>query len=375
MMTSLDIKNFKCFADLRVSFGKLTLLTGFNAGGKSSAMQPLLLLAQAMRCSTFPGQLVLNGPLVRLGTVGDVLPKNATQSNILFSVADTTEEVTWTTSARASDRHLNVVDLHRKSVDSGIETSQQSSADHQSTVGRSLIQLSYLSAVREGAADTYPMPDSLPQGVANVGADGRFAAYWYDKCVDDEIPVTRMHPNEPANSLRKQLDAWFATLFPGGQANVQHIAQASLENLQFRLTDIGAWQRPANVGYGFTYAFPILVALLTASEGQLVLIDSPEAHLHPSAQSKMGRLLAHFAATGVQVVAETHSDHLLNGVRLAVKESLLSADALRLHYFGGASEGQHGVQSLTIDRAGRIDSWPDGFFDQAEKDLTRLSGW
>ncbi len=376
MINSLVIENFKCFENLRVSFGALTLLTGFNAGGKSSTVQPLLLLAQAYRVSIAAEQLMLNGPLVRLGTVGDILPANTSHSRIAFSVADTQEEVTWTASARAGDRHLEVAELRSRSLNnsmSGIYVDGR--PDSACAIFQSLLKLSYLSAVREGTGDAFPMPEAFNQGVVDVGIDGRFAPYWYDKFADDEVPTARRHPNQPASSLRKQLDAWFATLFPGGRANVQHIPQVSLESLQFRLTDIGAWQRPANVGYGFTYAFPILVALLTASEGQLILIDSPEAHLHPLAQSQMGRLLAHFAAAGVQIIVETHSDHLLNGARLAVKDGLLSSGALVVNFFSGASDTGHGVRSLAVDRDGRIDSWPDGFFDQSEKDLARLSGW
>ena len=105
------------------------------------------------------------------------------------------------------------------------------------------------------------------------------------------------------------------------------------------------------------------------------MIDSPEAHLHPSAQSQMGRLLARFAAAGVQILVETHSDHLLNGARLAVKERVLPHTALQIHFFTGATKEGHGVVSPTLDSNGRIDEWPDGFFDQSEKDLSRLTDW
>jgi predicted ATPase len=141
------------------------------------------------------------------------------------------------------------------------------------------------------------------------------------------------------------------------------------------MTDIDAWRRPANVGYGFTYVFPILIALLTAKEGQLLIIDSPEAHLHPSAQSQMGRMLGIFAATGVQIIVETHSDHLLNGARLAVKSGNLSPSELVIHFFTGITEKGHGVVSPSIDKNGQLSDWPEGFFDQSEKDLTQLAGW
>jgi predicted ATPase len=141
------------------------------------------------------------------------------------------------------------------------------------------------------------------------------------------------------------------------------------------LSDVGEWRRPANVGFGLSYVFPILVALLVAQEEQIVVIDSPEAHLHPSAQSQMGQLLAHFAAAGVQILVETHSDHLLNGVRLAVKDKVLGHEGAQIHFFTGATEESHGVISPSLDADGSVSEWPAGFFDQADKDLSRLTGW
>lgn len=373
MINTLEIENYKCFSDLRISFGALTLLTGFNAAGKSSAIQPLLLLAQALRGppgTNFP----LNGPLVRLGTMGDVVPSDTTKSGIRFQVANEDEEITWTASASAGDRYLRLVETSLRSLHSSSDADARWPSP-EDAVWRSLAGLSYISAVREGTADAYPMPETADENLVDVGVDGRFAAYWYGKYADDEVASDRRHPSEPALSLRKQLDTWLATLFPGAQANVQHVPQLSLESLQFRVSDIGAWRRPANVGYGFTYAFPIVVALLVAAKGQVVVIDSPEAHLHPFAQSQMGRLLAHFASAGVQVIAETHSDHLLNGARLAVKDGTLATDEMHIHFFTGANASGHGVLSPSIDREGRLSDWPEGFFDQAEKDLARLSGW
>ena len=77
--------------------------------------------------------------------------------------------------------------------------------------------------------------------------------------------------------------------------------------------------RPTSVGFGIAYVLPVLVALLSANEKYMVIIENPEAHLHPRGQVAMGELIARAAAAGVQVIVETHSDHVLNGVRLAVK--------------------------------------------------------
>lgn len=375
MITSLEIENFKCFANLRLRFGALTLLTGYNAGGKSSAVQPLLLLAQAARVRTFTQNVALNGPIVRLGTVGDVLPANVSPSSLVFKVANENIEHTWRATARAGERQFEVREAPCPSADAVDESSIDSQCSAKNDLFQTIAALSYLSAMRIGPEDAYPTPESFEDSVVDVGVDGRYAPYWYDRFVDNEVPEARRHPQEAASSFRKQFDAWLSTLFPNAQTNVQHNPQLSLYGLQFRISEFGAWRRPANVGYGFSYAFPVLVALLAAEVGQVVVIDSPEAHLHPFAQSQMGRLIAHFAAAGVQVIVETHSDHLLNGLRLAVKDSVLSPNDLHVHFFTGTSDSGHGVLSLNVDREGRIANWPEGFFDQSERDLARLSGW
>ncbi len=73
---SVSMEGFKCFDNLRLELGRLTLVTGFNGGGKSTALQPLLLVSQALRLANLE-VLPLNGPLVRLGTAGDISAKHS----------------------------------------------------------------------------------------------------------------------------------------------------------------------------------------------------------------------------------------------------------------------------------------------------------
>ena len=238
-----------------------------------------------------------------------------------------------------------------------------------------LEQLVYLSAVRSGPLDAFPIPDRVDRKAPDVGIDGRYASYWYHELADSEVSPDKCVSADEGVTFRRQVDAWLNRLAPGANANVQAISAVSELALQFRLSSTGEWRRPANVGYGLTYAFPILVALLAARPGDVVVIDSPEAHLHPQAQSRMGTMLATFATAGVQLLVETHSDHVLNGARLAVKDGIVASENLSLLFFSGASSDGHGVTSLRIDGQGRIDEWPDGFFDQGDKDVSRLVGW
>jgi CRISPR-associated Cas5-like protein len=369
----VDIANFKCFEHLRLALTDLTLLTGFNAGGKSSAIQPLLLLAQSLRTARQVNRFPLNGVLVQLGTAGDVLPSDRPSMNapstVKISVSGEGALNSWELTGRAGDRHL---DASTPAIDGVVGSQPTEKSDSTKLLDR-IANLSYLSAVRAGSSDAFPIPDSVLLSAADVGIEGQFGPYWYDQLVDSEVVERRRYPGEKATTFRKQADAWLGSLFPGAQVSVQLVSQISQLSLQFRLSEIAAWRRPANVGYGLSYAFPIIAALLAATDGQLIIIDSPEAHLHPSAQSQMGRMLAQFAAAGIQIIVESHSDHLLNGVRLAVKEKTLSAGSLAIHFFTGVSKEGHGVVTPVIDIGGRINEWPVGFFDQSEIDLSRLS--
>lgn len=356
-ISAIGLEGFKCFDQLRIELGRLTLVTGFNGSGKSTALQPLLLIAQALRFGGDSG-LPLNGPLAKLGTAGDIAPIDSERPTRIFAESDE-GILSYTPSLQAGDRILQL-----RSPPDGLSRPK---------IRNALATLSFIGAVRLGPEDAFPIPDR--HDFPDVGQDGRYAPYWYDRLVDEDVDEKRLHPNIAASTFRKQLDAWLGALFPGAEANVQNAAALSQMNLQFRLSALGAWRRPSNIGYGLTYAFPILVALLAASDDQVLLIDSPESHLHPYAQSQMGRILASFARAGVQIVVETHSDHLLNGVRLAVRDQLLEPTDVRIHFFQGPEGAEHGVTSPRLGKGGEIYEWPEGFFDQNEKDLSRLAGW
>ena len=363
---TLEIKGFKCFESLRMPLRPLTLFTGYNGAGKSTAIQPMLLLAQGARLRSWSankpdGKLPLNGDLVRLGSSGDVLRTGSKSNRTRFVVSSNDQSVEVSLIGKAGDRVL--------------ESQTDVAKGDASFVGARMERLVHLSAVRSGPSDAFPIPDRSYSGLPDVGVDGRYASYWYHELADNVVDEPKMRPDNEGTTFRRQVDAWLDFLAPGASANVQGLAAASSLALQFSLSGSNDWKRPANVGYGLTYAFPVLVALLAAEPGDIVSIDSPEAHLHPRAQSHMGRMLAHFAAAGVQLLIETHSDHVLNGARLAVRDQVLPHDQIQLLFFGGAREGEHGVITPKLDKTGRIDAWPEGFFDQSEADIADLAGW
>ena len=105
----------------------------------------------------------------------------------------------------------------------------------------------------------------------------------------------------------------------------------------------------------------------------MFIVENPEAHLHPSGQSRIGKFLARMAASGLQVVVETHSEHVINGVRIAtlVANDLLPGDAI-INYFSVQNKKVE-VEEITIKPDGDLTSWPVGFFDQEQRDFAEMT--
>jgi predicted ATPase len=389
MLTQIKIQNFKCFDNLLLPLGRLTMLSGFNAAGKSTALQSLLLLTQALRSTIVTPELPLNGPIVRLGTPGEVL--NSGIGNIIFGIEDEQTSIEWEMQAedRAKGNAFQILRIElrnkdgrkkyeRNSLSCLLSFLPQGSDETAIQLVNGVRDIIFLSAVRIGTADVFPSPDDPSPVHADVGKEGQYAPWWFQRLSYDDVDESRRQISEEATTLRRQFNAWANQLFPKAQATATILERTNLVRLELRIGDIGDYRRPSNIGYGLTYAFPVIVAGLLAKKDQILIIDSPEAHLHPMGQSQMGRFLAQVAAAGVQVIIETHSDHVLNGIRLAVRDNIINSDKVALHFFnhgGAVNDDISRVTSPLIDRLGNLSEWPVGFFDQSEKDLSQLAGW
>ena len=382
ILDAIELRNFKCYEALDLPCAALTVLTGYNAAGKSTALQALLLLTQALRVAASDRELPLNGDFVSLGSEGDVLRHGATEQSFSIGVRAADERISWTFGSRKVRSSRGLVPLraleYREGGGAGVAAGRNPTriwparSGSKSTLA-TLRNAAYLGAARAVPLDCFPVPRTA-RPVGDVGAAGEFAPYWYLEAADEDVDVARRRAHDDGGTVRAQLDAWLGELFPGARASADRLSPDAPIRLSFSLSTTSPWERPANVGFGLSYAFPMLVALLTRETGSILVVDSAEAHLHPRAQSAVGRLLGQMAGAGLQIFVETHSDHLLSGIRLAVKDGLLQPDDVALHFVGqGGVPGQ--VTTLAVDKNGTVSDWPEGFFDQAENDLAILSGW
>ncbi len=362
MIHSLRLQNFKPFEERCLEFRPLTLLSGLNSTGKSSVLQALLLLRQSYHQGLLPNTgLALNGELVGIGTGKDALFEGAKEDSIGF-------DIIWADGNKGSWRF----NCNQEAEVLALASNAAPREVYKASLFGDNFQ--YLQAER-GPRAYLEMSNFQVLEHRQLGSRGEYTAHFLSNFGNQDIPNCRLsHHRAKSLSLQNQVEAWMGEVSPGTKIHLTENLNAGQVNLQYSY-GLSNNYRATNVGFGISYTLPIVVAILAAKPGTLLLIENPEAHLHPKGQSQMGQLLALAASCGVQVVIETHSDHVLNGICLAVHGGKLEPENVQLHFFRRQEQNGQSVTEVVsprIDRDGRIDRWPDGFFDQAEKDLMVL---
>lgn len=361
MIGFLGIRSFKRFISADLEFRRLTVLTGLNGTGKSTAIHALLLARQA--AERHDSQVVqLNGPYgLALGEALDVLHNEAARPEIEFLVGEGAVSYRYVFSL-PDERALNLVLATRPNVP---PPSLQGSGT----------AFAYLNAERLGPRDQLDVTAEEPDKIG-VGVRGEYTAQALAVNETMEVREPLRHPSTAEHgviTLRTQVESWASEIIRPIRINAQWPPGITASLIRFQEPGLLAEPiRPANVGFGFSYALPIIVATLLAPRDGLLIVENPEAHLHPAGQSRLGRFLARAAGSGIQVIIETHSDHIINGIRLStVEDRAASPGDVIMHFFG---EGERGEPTqIEINGRGGLSKWPTGFFDQTERDLGELS--
>lgn len=377
MITQIDLNYFKCFEVIKMPITNLTLLSGSNASGKSSFLQALVLLHQSVRENEWASRLMLNGETLRLGTVLDVVNKVHGRHKFDISIVDNENTFTWHFSGDRTEMSMAVdsVRIDDKVIDVPEKLFKLLPLDttgQNYSLSNTLEGMTYITAERLGPRDFYKLED--PWKVKTVGSVGEHAVSMLHSLRDQTVDHQLLIETEPPTLLR-QVEARMREFFPGCGMVVEPISKMNAVTLGLRTSNATDYHRPINVGFGLTQILPIIVATLAAKPGELILIENPEVHLHPAGQAMMGSYLSEVANAGVQIIIETHSDHVLNGIRRGVKKGLLKPEEVSLHFFRPPSEDLDQVVSPVLDSSGNIDSWPEGFFDQFDKDMNHFAGW
>jgi len=425
-ITSIAIEGFKSISQKQsIEVRPLTILAGANNSGKSSIMQPLLLLKQTLNASYDPGPLMLKGPNIKFTAADQLLSniggKHANTFSIGVTVDGDTELTTYFTKGEGTSFAIEQMTyrfddkIHRlyegmesDELLSGLTPSfQQSFRKLEASLIKLLEHLDqntmeshiHFTVTRNRCFLTITLsisPEPSGQDMANLATplslDTLVGGY-----VSQIIHLPGLRGNPERNYPISAVGSDFPGTFENYSASIIRQWQVSnakekLEKLNRDLIRLGLTGKVsavpindtevelrvtrslsskesttedtvsiADVSLGISQTLPVLVALHTANSKQLIYLEQPGIHLHPRAQSIMAEVLADAVLQGKHIVVETHSSLLLLGIQTLVAEGKLPPDLVKLHWFQQLADGSTQITSTDLDQTGAFGDWPEDF--------------
>lgn len=395
MLEYISFKNYKCLSGKPFALKNLNIFTGYNGRGKSSVIQAILMLSQSVKQADANGlqQLHVNGQFVKLGDFDELLYDDEDWSlEFIMKMHDAKRELKDVVLGyEMSANDFKVGTLHTCMIGGEDYFALPSAFEQETTVtkGRMLQQLPhylnelfdpknvhYVSANRMGPVSFVERKET-PE-YHSVGANGDMTIntlYTYKELVE---PIMNVKPDDgTAYALPEAAAQWIDYIMSGDKGAVavddgtdKNTGKKRSSVLRLDFVQKDRSYHAYNVGFGYSYILSIVVTALIAKAGNIVIVENPEAHLHPEAQLRLTELLAKLASRDVQVFIETHSEHVMNAIRLAVlkEEFDIRNDQVSVFFF----DNDYSKRDLFIERSGRINDWPSRFFDQYQRELAEI---
>lgn len=370
-MSYVNLNNFKCFDEQDFALGNLTLIAGANGAGKSTLIQALMLLRQSgMDKRTLLSEKVqLNGGLVNLRKAEEIRYFESEDADVTIVVED--NEISEPLEVVIKDAITGENTCDTEVSENLKEFEEKCSLFSEDTV--------YLAPDRVRPGEIQFRNSSFYNTDSRIGDKHGMnaAARLFDALSNDEEIGVEALDRVGNKKVVSNVSAWMSYIMDFNYSvNVSEQDKDHIK-MMYSITanDVPMEVSPFNMPFGNSSIFPIVVAIMTAPAGSLVVIENPEAHIHPKAQTKMGEFLAIAAENGIQVILETHSDHLLNGVRIAVKNGKLDENNVEVHYVYADKKNPmiHRTRHMQIHEDGSMEDWPIGFFDEWEDALRTLT--
>lgn len=370
MINSIYLKNFKAHAETNIDLGNLTIICGQNGVGKSSIIQSLLLLRQSHQKNRLTKGLDLNRPLCEIGSSQDALYQDAKDYFLEIGLKIENIDNHWRFEFNASKSDSTF--MKKLSSD---HPPQKKFINNCSLFTKNF---QYLSAARLSPRESYPKDDydvEINKQLSIEKGQGELVAHFLNHYRTKKVNSSLLNANSKYDELFAQTTAWEREISNNINIRVNLLGKG-FEILYYfdRKDDVHTNDFKAeNVGFGITYALPLIVAILAAEKDSLIIIENPEAHLHPHAQAKLTELMCLAAQAGIQIIIETHSDHIINGTLVACKKEQIEKENVKIWYFD-TDESTHAARAkeVNITEDIRLEDSPEGFFDQLGKDLRIL---
>ena len=376
MIKELQIQRFKGIRNTpKLQIGKINLLTGANGRGKSSLCQVLLTLAQTWDAEAFDALLTNQGKWLGLGSYADVHYAYDSDSTIVFQIqTDDAKDYSFKlqydqsrakpTLIELANVEVNGVSIMDNSGNSMGDFNSDFNSDFDVSLSRltdypslmALRNIHYVSASRLAASYREPLDESA------------------EKLRPDGSNVLSVLWNHRETGCLKELEDLMNGILDGAKIHFDISANELVFTLNSAKDDM--LFKPVNVGYGHGYILSVIATLLIAKENDTLIVENPEAHLHPAAQAKLMNVVIDYAnRKNLQVFIETHSDHILNTALVAVKDRKLTTDDFQVMFFSGKMNAdghfEATIQNLEVTNGGHIidasssmqQIWKNSIFD------------
>lgn len=353
MLEALHIEGFKCFDSVKISLRRINIFSGTNSSGKSSAIQAFLLLCNnAVKNSSSP----LNGVWLRLGTFDEC--RNHQTNARIFRVGAVSGTETFQAEFYSVNDDPNDVAVLFTNESATIENLISIEERH----------VYYLPANRIGPEDSYPRNFDR---VNFLGNKAEFIVDFLYKNRKKEV-ASSLIADTASVTLEYQVNYWLGKLF-GIKNTIRDLGLSNSLSVELSLEN-GKSVRPYHMGSGVSFAIGVLVSCLSASPDDIVVIENPEIHLHPKAQSDLTEFLCFVANAGIQVILETHSDHVFNGIRKSIAKNEIANTDVVVHFFQLDENALSKNSVISLNEHGRIMTHIKGLFDQFDDDLDQILG-
>lgn len=358
-ISSLEINGLKSYTELtQIPLTRLNVFSGINSVGKSTAIQSVLMLRMLyedyLNEKNIEAEAFLNNEF--FGLELGIYEKIITGNNSYFELGINKELV-----------KINAKKDDSLKVQANLENLL--SLANINIFGGSFY---YLSAERYGPRN-YQLIDSY--GIDNCGIRGENSFHILNKYSEQFVNSELLCPEtqyKAEMTLKKQTEKWLNTFFDGVEFSSTLDNALRLVKLEVKQTNHDMdYVSLNNVGFGLSYVLPIILTCLTSVEDSLIVIENPEAHLHPKGQSLLGQFLAQVSSSKRQVIVETHSEHVINGMRLYYLKQKISSEDLTINFFS-INASKTNVKRITLNKEMELLEWPDDFFDQQENDLRMM---
>jgi len=348
VLTNLKLRNFKCFGDANITLNNLTVLAGGNATGKSSIVQALLFLAYLAEHDKTDIDIRKIYDFNNLGVAKSLVSHNPTGDDDFIEIEVTVNNISTRVLMKTTPSPYTLK----------LATPMPSPLSS---------YVKYLKAERMGSRIITAISGSFD----DLGYAGEYTPSVIDNADKKEIKIHEKISNE-SGKFSAQVEKWMSGIMGYMEIDITSDNAKGFTDTKFKnsVTDYGVI--PPLTGFGITYVMPIVVAglLCSAQPDSILIVENPEAHLHPMAQSNIGKFLAILAECGVQVIIETHSEHIIDGARIQLKKDN-ETDRMTINFFE-LQRKKIGIETINIKSTGELEYWPNGFFDQKKKDLREL---